>query len=100
MKDLKLALSFSELFDFLDITKTFKLLLGENGEIEREVEGEMKKVGFEEVVSLDWVIGKSHPDYEFFSGKQTIITQIGSILIRIKIIAGAKKKKEKQKAMS
>lgn len=80
VKDQKLAVSFSEIFDFLDLTKNFELALGEDGSVVREVEGEMKKVQYEDVVCIDWVIGKNSPDYQLFAGKDSIKARVGDIL--------------------
>lgn len=81
MKEDKLTDSFAEIFDFLDLTKSFKLTLaGENGDkIEKEVDGEMKRVDNEDVVSIDLVFGKNTPEFKLLSANKVVKAQLGDI---------------------
>lgn len=88
MKDQKLTSSFAEIFDFLDLTKTFTLVLStdKGDKLELQVDGEMKKVGFEDYVSVDLVYGKNAAEYKFLLDKGAIRAQLGDILDIISLI--------------
>jgi hypothetical protein len=81
VNDTKLTTSFAEIFDFLDLTKTFQLTFKGAGteDLVREVEGEMKKVGFEDVVSIDLVYSSKQPEYSFFLDKTAVPVELGDI---------------------
>ena len=89
MNDSALTTSFAEIFDFLDLTKTFQVTFrggegegkGDSENLVREVEAEMKKVQYEDVVSIDLVYSNKQPEYAFFVGKNVVPVELGDILL-------------------
>eukprot|EP00026_Physarum_polycephalum_P001034 Phypoly_transcript_01035.p1 GENE.Phypoly_transcript_01035~~Phypoly_transcript_01035.p1 ORF type:complete len:1202 (+),score=298.44 Phypoly_transcript_01035:116-3721(+) len=79
VNDTKLTTSFAEIFDFLDLTKTFQITFKGAGteDLVREVEAEMKKVQFEDVVSVDLVYSNKQPEYSFFMDKTSVPVELG-----------------------